>query len=132
MSRERNVRARLSDHAVEQLIGRMLQIGVAVSALVLIAGGALLLAQHGGDIPSYAPFRGEPAQIRSLAGIVQGAWALQSQSIVQLGLVLLIATPILRVALTWVAFLIQRDRMYVGVTTIVLAVLVYGLVFGRA
>jgi uncharacterized membrane protein len=122
----------LSDHAIEQLVGRLLQIGVAISATVIVIGGALLLMQHGADVPVYTPFRGEPEEIRTISGIVHGARAMQSQAIVQLGLVLLIATPIMRVALTWVAFLIQRDRMYVGITTIVLALLLYGLFYGRA
>jgi len=51
---------------------------------------------------------------------------------VQLGLVLLIATPMVRVALTLVAFLWQRDRLYVCITAFVLALLVYGLFWGRA
>lgn len=127
-SRER----RFSDHEVEQLVGRLLQIGVLIAALVVIVGGVLLLTQHGGDRPTYTPFRGEPAYLRSLVGIVRGAIALDSLAIVQLGLVLLIATPVLRVAFTLVAFVIQRDRTYVIVTTIVLALLLYGLLYGRA
>jgi uncharacterized membrane protein len=57
---------------------------------------------------------------------------MQSESIVQLGLLLLIATPVARVAFTLVAFVLQRDRTYVVVTSIVLALLLYGLVFGNA
>jgi uncharacterized membrane protein len=124
--------AALTDDAVDQLIGRLLQIGVLIAALVVLCGGVLLLAQHGGARVSYAVFNGEPAQLRSLAGIVRGAFALDSRSLVQLGLVLLIATPVARVAFTLVAFIIQRDRVYVAVTVVVLALLVYGLVFGTA
>lgn len=122
---------RLSDHAVEQLVGRLLQIGVAISAIVIVIGGAMLVMQHGGEVPVYTPFRGEPEQIRSLAGIVQGMLAADARSIIQFGLLLLIATPILRVAFTWAAFLIQRDKMYVGLTSIVLVLLLYGLIFGQ-
>jgi len=63
---------------------------------------------------------------------VRGAYRLDSHAIVQFGLVLLIATPIMRVALTLVAFWWQRDRLYVGITTFVLALLVYGLFWGHA
>jgi uncharacterized membrane protein len=121
-----------SDHAVEQLVGRLLQIGVAVAGIVTAFGGLLLLAYHGHEIPVYTPFRGEPEEIRTLPGIVHGTMALDPRAIIQLGLVLLIATPILRVAFTWVAFALQRDRMYVAITTIVLAVLLYGLLYGKA
>jgi uncharacterized membrane protein len=125
-------RAGPSDHAIEQLVGRLLQIGVAISAIVTTIGGVMLVYRHGSEIPVYTPFRGEPEDIRTLTGIVHGAAALDSRAIIQLGLVLLIATPILRVAFTWVAFALQRDRMYVLITTIVLALLLYGLIFGHA
>jgi uncharacterized membrane protein len=121
-----------SDRAVEQLVGRLLQVGVLVAALVLIVGGALLLAQHGGDRPSYAVFHGEPELLRSIGSIVGGAVSLNSLAIVQLGLLLLIATPIARVALTLIAFALQRDRTYVLITMTVLVLLLYGFVFGKA
>jgi uncharacterized membrane protein len=123
---------RITDYAVEQLVGRVLQIGVVLSGALLVVGGSMLVAIHGHEVPAYTPFRGEPEQIRTLSGIVHGAVALDSRSIIQLGLVLLIATPIVRVALTLVAFILQRDRIYVYITALVLALLLYGLIFGRA
>jgi uncharacterized membrane protein len=57
--------------------------------------------------------------------------ALDSRSIIQFGLLMLIVTPILRVAFTWVAFVVQRDRVYIVITTIVLVLLLYGLLSGR-
>jgi uncharacterized membrane protein len=123
---------RVSDHAVEQVVGRLLQLGVLVAALVVFVGAVLLLVQHGGTLVAYSVFHGEPDGLRSIAGIVRGVTSMQSESIVQLGLLLLIATPIARVALTLVAFLIQRDRTYVAVTALVLALLLYGLLFGNA
>jgi len=124
--------SRFSDYEVEQFIGRLLQAGVLLAALVALVGGVLLLATHGGMVADYRVFRGEPDALRSLESIVRGAFSLESTAVVQLGLVLLIATPVVRVAFTLVAFAIQRDRMYVLVTFIVLAVLLYGLLYGRA
>ena len=123
---------RVSDDTVEQVIGRLLQIGVLIAAAVTAAGGAILLMQHGGSATDYATFRGEPAFLRSLSGIVAGVMAHDSRAIVQLGLALLIATPIARVAFTLVAFALQRDRVYVAVTALVLALLLFGLFFGIA
>jgi uncharacterized membrane protein len=122
----------VTDHAVEQFVGRLLQVGVALSALVVMVGGAMLLIHHGAEVPSFTPFRGEPEAIRTLYGIVAGVMAADARSIIQFGLLLLISTPILRVAFTWVAFLVQRDRVYVGITTIVLVLLLYGLIYGKA
>jgi uncharacterized membrane protein len=55
---------------------------------------------------------------------------LDSRGVIQLGLVVLIATPVARVALTLGAFLLQRDRLYAAVTALVLLLLTYGLVWG--
>jgi uncharacterized membrane protein len=123
---------RWSDHAVEQLIGRLLQGGVLLAAVVTIIGGIMLLVQHGGDHPSYTVFHGQPELLLSIPAIVGGALALNSLAVVQLGLLLLIATPIARVAFTLVAFALQRDRTYVVITMIVLALLLYGVIFGKA
>lgn len=132
MSEPRSGESRWSDHEIEQVIGRLLQIGVLVAAAVVLAGGALLLSRHAGTSVDFATFRGVPDPLRSLVGIWRGALALDSRAIVQLGLVLLIATPVARVALTLVAFAIQRDRTYVVVTTIVLVLLLYGILYGKA
>jgi uncharacterized membrane protein len=121
-----------SDHAVEQLIGRLLQFGVLLAAAVVLLGAILLLVQHGTSAVSYRTFVVGPDELRSMSGIVRGAFAMDSRAIIQLGLLLLIATPVARVAFTLVAFALQRDRVYVLITAIVLALLLYGLVLGRA
>jgi uncharacterized membrane protein len=123
--------SRWSDHAVEQIIGRLLQIGVLLAAAVVLFGAVLLLVNHGGSPASYSEFRGEPSELRTVTGIVRGAAAMHAAAIVQLGLVLLIATPIARVGFTLVAFVLQRDRTYVWITTLVMILLLFGLVFGR-
>jgi len=122
----------VSDHTVEQLIGRLLQIGVLIAAAITVVGGTLLLVQHGRAPVDYDVFRGEPSYLRSLSGVFGAAVRGDSRAIVQLGLVFLIATPIVRVAFTLIAFALQRDRVYVGVTLIVLALLLFGLLFGIA
>jgi len=123
---------RVSDHEIQQAIGRLLQIGVLVAAGVTLLGGTLLLVQHGGDPIAHQTFQGEPAALESIVGIFRGALAFNGEAIAQLGLLLLIATPVARVAFTLVAFTLQRDRKYIVITSIVLALLVYALVFGKA
>jgi uncharacterized membrane protein len=133
---ERTVReseeSRWSDHRVEQVIGRLLQAGVLIAAAVVITGAVPLLARHGAEVADFRVFRGGGAALHSVGGIVRGALALDSRAVVQLGLVLLIATPVARVALTLVAFVLQRDRLYVAITALVLALLLYSLLWGRA
>ena len=121
---------RRNDDGVEQMIGNLLRAGVLTAAAVTIVGGVFALLQHGSRLADYGTFRGETAEFTSVGGIVRGVMGLDSRALVQLGLVLLIATPILRVIFSLVAFLIQRDRLYVIISSIVLAVLLFSLLFG--
>lgn len=119
-----------SDEKMEQMIGTLLISGVIVAALIVLVGGALYLIRYGATLPDYTVFRGEPAELRSLFGIVGGGLSFQIRSVIQLGLLLLIATPVARVAFSILAFALQRDRTYVIVTLIVFAVLMYSLIGG--
>jgi uncharacterized membrane protein len=125
------IRQPLSDHAVEQVVGNLLRAGVLLAAAITAIGGALYLAQFGGAPADRHVFVGEPADLRSVRGIVAGALALRALSLIQLGLLVLIATPIARVAFALLAFARQRDVTYVAISAFVLAVLIFS-VFGRA
>ncbi len=120
-----------TDKSMEQVVGVLLRTGVALAAAVVLAGGIAYLVRDGAQLPAYGVFRGEPASLRHVGGIVEDALAPRSRGVIQLGLLLLIATPVARVAFCLVAFALQRDRTYVAVTLIVLAALVYGLTGGR-
>jgi len=124
--------SRWSDEHVEQFIGRLLQLGVVVAAIVTIVGAFILLAKSGGTVADFHVFRGATSNLRSVGAVVRGVLALDGRAITQAGLVLLILTPVARVALTLWAFVRQHDRLYVVVTTIVLVLLLYGLVWGKA
>jgi uncharacterized membrane protein len=119
------------DERIERVIGRLLQLGVFLAAMVVAIGGVLLLAQYGHLPAGFRDFTGEDPTLKSITGILGAVARGDSRAIVQLGLVLLIATPVARVALTLGAFIAQRDRLYIFTTTIVLALLLYGLIWGR-
>jgi uncharacterized membrane protein len=124
------LRARWSDDQVETMMGNLLRAGVVLAALVVLAGGLVYLFRHGAAQPGFHVFRGEPADLRSIRGILAEAFTLHGRGIIQLGLLLLIATPVARVAFSVYAFARQGDRIYVVVTLIVLTVLLYGLAGG--
>ncbi|HJQ52205.1 MAG TPA: DUF1634 domain-containing protein [Gemmatimonadaceae bacterium] len=120
------------DERVEQMVGRLLRLGVLFAALVVAIGGALLLVQYGHSPANFHDFAAAGRGLRSVGAILTGVSHGDSRAIAQLGLVLLILTPVARVALTLGAFILQRDRLYILTTSIVLALLLYGLVWGRA
>ena len=117
----------MSEHRAELIIGNLLRTGVLVAAAVVFGAGMLYLAQHHAETIRYASFTGEPAELRSIPAILSSAVALDSRALIQFGLLLLILTPVLRVVFAAVAFALERDRMYVVVSLIVLAVLLYSL-----
>jgi uncharacterized membrane protein len=119
-----------TDERVEHIIGSLLRNGVILAAGVVLAGGIAYLIRHGGSRPNYLVFRGEPSDLHSISGILKGVFSLHSRSIIQFGLLLLIATPIARVVFSVLAFALERDWTYVVITLMVLAVLLFGLLSG--
>jgi uncharacterized membrane protein len=120
-----------SDEAIERAMGRLLQIGVFLAAALAMAGGALYLARHGGERVALGTFAGEPQELRSPHGAVAYALSGHARGLVQVALLVLVATPVTRVAFSLVAFLRQRDYIYVAITTVVLLLLGFSLWSGR-
>jgi uncharacterized membrane protein len=120
-----------TDQKVEDLVGNLLRAGVSLAALIVFVGAVVYLARHGGEPAAYHVFQGEPNQLRTIPGVLREAFEFQGRGIIQLGLLLLIATPVARVVLSIVGFAAERDRMYVGFATIVLVILLYSL-FGSS
>ncbi|MDR3567186.1 MAG: DUF1634 domain-containing protein [Syntrophobacteraceae bacterium] len=120
----------ISDKQIDTIISIMLRVGVIVSSLTVVAGAVLYLLRHGGDLPGYHIFVGEPSELRSVWGILRLTVSSSGRGIIQLGLLVLIATPVMRVAFTVISFIIQKDKVYVGVTLIVLSVLIFSLAGG--
>jgi uncharacterized membrane protein len=118
---------RWNDEHVELFIGNLLRWGVVLAATVTAIGGAIFLFLHGTAIADYRVFRGQPETLTSVSQVARSAYRLHPDAIIQLGLLLLIATPIARVALSLLAFVKQHDRTYIVVTTIVLALLMFSL-----
>jgi uncharacterized membrane protein len=122
--------ARFEARLVERMVGIVLRGGVLAAAAVTSVGGAIFLARHAGDPVDFRVFHGEPETLKTLSGIVQGAAAFRGEWVIALGLLILIATPVARVAVLVVAFIRERDRLYVAVSALVLAVLLISALDG--
>jgi len=118
---------RMRDQQLEQIVSGLLRTGVLLAGAVVILGGALFLLRHGHEHVTYANFAAAPAMYRRPDLIFQGMLRGQARSVIQLGLLLLIATPVARVILCLIGFAMERDRTYVAISSIVLAVLLVGL-----
>lgn len=118
---------RVTDENLEIAIGRTLQTGVLLAAAVVFVGGALYLFHASGPRPDYSHFHGVVASLRHPGSIWHGMVHGDAESVIQFGLLLLIATPVARVVLAAVGFLVERDQLYFWVSVTVLAVLLYSL-----
>jgi uncharacterized membrane protein len=115
------------DRRMEIILGNLLRTGVMFSAAVVLCGACIYLFRHWHEAADYRIFRGEPSDFRTIPGVIQSVRVGHGRGWIQLGLLLLIATPIVRVAFSIVGFSIERDRLYVGFTCIVLSILLYSL-----
>lgn len=108
---------------VELIIGKILRIGVVVSAIVIILGIILYFVNGGTGYPA-----GEWPQRFGVMfqGIAQG----KSYAVIMLGIFLLILTPVLRVVVSIYAFAKEHDMLYVYITTAVLIILIFAMVLG--
>ncbi|HET9999979.1 MAG TPA: TSUP family transporter [Ktedonobacteraceae bacterium] len=106
------------------IIGWVLQGGVIFSAAVITLGLLLLPTQPGGlSVQRLLNFP------ETLAQVGQGLLILRPQAVIALGLLLLIATPVMRVAVSIITFAFERDRQYVVITIVVLAILLFSMFF---
>ncbi len=121
---------------VELVISTLLRVGVATSLTVVVAGTILSFVHHPGYVsaPAALAHLTQPGAAfpHTLSEVLEGLRAGRGQAVVVLGLLLLIATPVLRVAASIVGFVYQRDRTYVVITSIVLTLLLLSFWLGRA
>jgi uncharacterized membrane protein len=109
----------MTDQRLEILIGNLLRTGVISAAAVVFAGGAWYVASNSAE-PDYRAFHPAPL----FAGRTG------PELTIEIGLLLLVATPVARVIFSLIGFAAERDRLYVALTAIVLAILAYSLVAG--
>ena len=124
MSRQPNLQA---DQRMDQIMGLLLRTGVLLAAALVFVGGVLFVVRHPLPVTNYRVFQGEPEELRTVPGIIRNAFSWHGRGLIQLGLLVLIATPVARVLFSVFAFLYEKDWTYVTVTLLVLGLLLYSL-----
>lgn len=115
---------------MQQLIGNTLRWGVIVACAIALVGGVMYIFEHGAEpMKDYSHFSYDAPpqgykQYTTLQGIVGGVFSFSSTGWIQLGVVALILTPVMRVVLSLFDFMKQRDWLYVAITGAVLSVIV--------
>lgn len=120
----------MRQYDLQQLIGNTLRWGVSIACVLAAAGGALYLWRHGSEpMPDYTHFSYtdpacHPAEYTTLSGIFHGMLSGSARSWIQLGVIVLLLTPIMRVVLSLADFIREHDWLYAFITAVVLAVIV--------
>ncbi len=119
-----------ANHKIEIFMGNLLRAGVIIAASIVFFGGIIYLYRHGFNQANYTVFHPVPYELCNVKGILGSVFSFRGRGFIQLGLLVLIATPIARVIFSFFAFISQRDKLYVIITLIVLSILLYSLLKG--
>jgi uncharacterized membrane protein len=117
--------------AIERDLARLLRAGVCASGVVVAAGALWFLAVHGGDPADYHTFHNQPDALRRVSSLLRSPLLGEGKGIIQLGILILVATPIARVAFSVAAFARAGNRPYVAITATVLLILLYSVFSGH-
>jgi uncharacterized membrane protein len=123
---------KFKDTDMQLLLGQVLRAGTVLSICVVFFGGIIYLAKHGQSIPNYREFKGIPDFVSNAKGLFNGALTFKGQAIIQLGIILLIATPIMRVIFSTIGFALEKDYMYVVISLLVLCIICFSMINGHA
>ncbi|MDF2432869.1 MAG: hypothetical protein JWP44_2500 [Mucilaginibacter sp.] len=123
---------KFKDTDIQTLIGMVLRVGIITSISIVFIGGIFYLSRHGHTIEDYKVFKGVPDFVQHPESLINGLFDLKGQAIIQTGIVLLIATPILRVIFSAIGFVLEKDYMYVGISLLVLFIIFMSLINGHA
>jgi uncharacterized membrane protein len=128
--------AKAPAQTIETVISAILRAGVAISIATILTGLIVTFLHHH-DYFSSRPALGNLIDARanytaSVRGVLAGVREGRGQSIVMLGVLILIATPVARVAASIALFAAEHDRVYVAITSVVLMLLILSFVIGAA
>lgn len=125
-------------HDIDLIIGKLLRYGCYTACLIALLGGVMYMLQGGKQMSDYLSledsvadsFSGVALYLRELNTILPAILRLDGAAVIQLGVIVLIATPILRIAFSVFAFLLEKDYLYVGITLVVLSIIIANMIFG--
>jgi uncharacterized membrane protein len=127
-----NKSKKFRDTDMQAIIGWILRAGVLISMSVVFIGGVVYLYRHGQTHVDYSTFKGVPDFVGSVGGILNGIITGRGRAIIQAGIILLIATPIIRVVFSAIGFVIEKDYLYLGITILVLLIIMASMLSGHA
>lgn len=123
---------KFKDTDMQAVIGWILRAGVLVSMSVIFIGGVIYLYRHGQAHVDYSKFVGVPDLVSNPGAIIHGVFTLRGRAIIQTGIILLIATPVIRVIFSAIGFIMEKDYLYTAITILVLFIILASMISGHA
>jgi uncharacterized membrane protein len=123
---------KLKDTDIQSLLGKVLRAGTVMSMSIVFLGGILYIYRHGYSVVNYHKFTGIPDFVQYTSRLIPGAISFKGQAIIQIGIILLIFTPILRVFVSSIGFLLEKDYLYTFISLVVLAIIFASMLSGHA
>ena len=117
---------------MQLLLGRVLRAGTIISVSIVFIGGIIYLYRHGQSVADYSVWNGVPVFIQHAGSLVNGAFDFRGQAIIQIGIILLVATPIMRVIFSTIGFVLEKDYIYTGISILVLLIILASMISGHA
>ena len=118
------------DKDIEVALGNLLRWGVILSSVVVLVGGIIYLFNQGNTSPDYRTFHGLEQPYHSLSNVFAGIKDWKGEPIVQLGVILLIATPVARIVFSIIGFIREKDYLYILIALIVLGIIITSMILG--
>lgn len=117
-----------NDEKMAGVISMLLISGLVSSLVLVIIGGVMFISNNAHMTTNYKVFTGEPADLRAIDAVLRDAFKGNLRAVMQLGVVVLIGTPVARVAFSVLTFAMEKDVKYVVFSSLVLAGLLYSLI----
>lgn len=114
----------MKEEHLRLILSRIMIWGIVLAAGVMLAGGVIFLAHHAAQAPGDRKFTGEPGDLRHPVAIFKAALKGNDDCLIQVGVLLMLLNPLVRVAMAAVGYAVSKDRLYAGVAAFVFAVLV--------
>ncbi len=122
---------KFKDVDIQILLGKVLRTGTTLSISIVLLGGMIFLFRHGNSIINYSKFTGIPDFVHYIKQLIPAAFNFKGQAIIQLGIILLIGTPILRVLFSAIGFALERDYLYVFISLLVFSIIIASMLTGK-
>lgn len=121
----------ITDKTIQRIIGDVLKYGVRTVLAISTIGGLIFLYNHANEQADYARFtENDRSIIEVVSDVFRGVINMEGRSIIFLAIIVLFCTPLIRLLLSLVSFIIEGDKLYVFITTLVLIIIAFSMYFG--